>query len=116
MSDETRCVHARIHGRVQGVFYRAWTEETARGLGLSGWVRNRRDGTVEALFCGPAGAVEQMLLKARSGPPLARVDRIIAEEVREPPHELPHEPPGAPLDELLSGPPGEPRFQVLPTV
>ena len=75
-------VRARIHGRVQGVWYRAWTEQTARGLGLSGWVRNRADGSVEALFCGPVEAVEHMLELARNGPPAARVDRIdISEDV-----------------------------------
>ncbi len=71
-------VRARIHGRVQGVWYRAWTESTARKLGLSGWVRNRADGTVEALFCGPAEAVSRMLELAHEGPPAARVDRIVA--------------------------------------
>ena len=44
-----------IEGRVQGVWFRAWTVEAASGRGLDGWVRNRRDGTVEALFAGPAG-------------------------------------------------------------
>ncbi len=72
----TFCLRARIHGRVQGVFYRAWTRETARSLGLSGWVRNRRDGTVEALFCGPEGAVKEMLRLAAEGPPAARVERV----------------------------------------
>ena len=74
--DRRRCVRARIHGRVQGVWYRAWTEETARRLGLDGWVRNRLDGTVEALFCGPPEKVEHMLELAYSGPPAAHVERI----------------------------------------
>jgi acylphosphatase len=54
---------------VQCVGYRAWTECNARALGLGGWVRNWRDGTVEALFCGAAGRVEKMLARSREGPP-----------------------------------------------
>jgi acylphosphatase len=84
---EQRCVLARILGRVQGVWYRAWTEETARRLGLRGWVRNRRDGSVEALFCGAPADVERMLELARSGPPAARVERIEVSEVADPPAE-----------------------------
>ena len=71
-----RCRRVLIHGRVQGVFFRAWTQETAQALGLSGWVRNRANGAVETLFCGPKPAVEEMLLLARRGPELARVERI----------------------------------------
>jgi len=70
----------RIHGRVQGVFYRAWTRETASALGLRGWVRNRTDGTVELLAQGEADAVDRMIERCRTGPPSARVDRIDAEE------------------------------------
>lgn len=65
-----------IHGRVQGVYYRGWTVETARALGLAGWVRNRRDGTVEAVVQGDEQAVERFLAQASSGPPAARVERI----------------------------------------
>jgi acylphosphatase len=65
-----------IRGRVQRVGYRAWTEDTAREQGLEGWVRNRRDGTVEALFAGPSATVEQMIEACRRGPPGARVDGI----------------------------------------
>ena len=71
-----KSVHAIIHGRVQGVWFRAWTSGEAQKLGLDGWVRNRIDGTVEAVFAGPEAQVEAMLLKCKSGPPLARVDRI----------------------------------------
>jgi acylphosphatase len=63
-------------GRVQGVGYRAWAEYTALDLGLEGWVRNRRDGTVEALFAGSQEAVEAMLDACREGPPGARVEAI----------------------------------------
>jgi acylphosphatase len=65
-----------IHGRVQGVWYRGWSVETAHGLGVSGWVRNRRDGDVEMLVAGPEMAVEAMIARCREGPPAARVDRI----------------------------------------
>lgn len=65
-----------IHGRVQGVFYRAFVEREAARLRLHGWVRNRRDGTVEALFKGPDEAIEAMLDLCRKGPPRAEVDKV----------------------------------------
>ncbi len=74
--DGARTVHIRIEGRVQGVGYRAWTERVAAGLSLSGWVRNRRDGAVEAVFQGPADDVSDMLERCREGPAHARVDRV----------------------------------------
>ncbi len=79
---EKRTVRVLITGRVQGVAYRAWTERTAKALGLNGWVRNRRDGTVEALFSGKAGRVEDMLRRCRRGPPAAAVKdvTVIGEE------------------------------------
>ncbi len=70
-------VLARIEGRVQGVGYRDWTVATARGLGLSGWVRNLGDGRVEALFHGPAGDVARMVEACRRGPPAARVTAVV---------------------------------------
>jgi acylphosphatase len=72
MSD-TKAVNAVISGKVQGVWYRAWTEEQARKRGLAGWVRNRNDGTVEALFAGPAEKVDDMVKACHQGPPHARV-------------------------------------------
>ena len=72
-SQDRRCVHVRIEGRVQGVWFRAWTAREARGLKLDGWVRNRRDGAVEAVFAGPAVAVGTMLSRCREGPPDAVV-------------------------------------------
>lgn len=78
MAGPRRQVLARIHGRVQGVWFRAWTEREARRLGLDGWVRNRRDGTVEALFDGSAGAVEEMLRLCHEGPSRARVTAVEA--------------------------------------
>lgn len=70
-----------ISGRVQGVGYRDWTVATARALGLDGWVRNRRDGGVEALVAGDATAIASLVAACRRGPPLARVDRIDSEPV-----------------------------------
>jgi acylphosphatase len=69
-----------IRGRVQRVGYRAWTEYTALELGLEGWVRNRSDGTVEALFAGPVNDVAAMLEACRLGPPGARVEAIDRQE------------------------------------
>lgn len=66
-----------IRGRVQGVGYRAWCARTAEGRGLSGWVRNRHDGAVEAVFAGPADVVDAMVEACRSGPDGARVDDIL---------------------------------------
>jgi acylphosphatase len=68
--------HVMIRGRVQGVGYRAWTEVTALEHGLEGWVRNRRDGAVEALFAGPKPVVAAMIEACRRGPPGARVDAV----------------------------------------
>lgn len=65
-----------IHGLVQGVSYRASAAAQARRLALAGWVRNRRDGSVEALVSGPPAAVEAFTAWARRGPPAARVSRV----------------------------------------
>jgi acylphosphatase len=65
-----------IRGRVQGVGFRAWTEITAMERGIEGWVRNRRDGSVEALFSGSQQAVLAMIELCRDGPPGARIDAI----------------------------------------
>jgi len=72
-------VHARIHGRVQGVFYRASTQREAVARGLSGWVRNRADGTVELVAEGPREACESLLDYCRQGPPAARVTAVDVE-------------------------------------
>ncbi len=68
--------HLRIKGRVQGVWYRAWTIEQATKLGLKGWVHNCTDGSVEALVHGPEEDVEQMITACRGGPPSAQVSDI----------------------------------------
>ncbi|MGD0027132.1 MAG: acylphosphatase [Xanthobacteraceae bacterium] len=65
-----------ICGRVQGVGFRAWTEVMALERGVEGWVRNCRDGSVEALFAGPQEVVLTMIALCREGPPGARVDAI----------------------------------------
>lgn len=65
-----------ISGRVQGVWYRGWTSDQAEQLGLRGWVRNRRDGSVEALFTGDEALVREMIERCRRGPPAARVKRV----------------------------------------
>jgi acylphosphatase len=74
MTDVIR--HVVIRGRVQGVGYRAWTEHTATSLGLQGWVRNRRDGSVEAVFAGSAELVDRMIAECRRGPISSRVDAV----------------------------------------
>jgi acylphosphatase len=92
--------HLIIRGRVQGVGYRAFVEYTALDHGLAGWVRNRRDGGVEAVVAGPSTVVAQLVEACRRGPPGARVDGVDERE-------------GA-TDELALS--GGSRFAVLPTV
>ncbi len=79
-----RTVRVRVTGRVQGVWYRGWTVDEAAARGLNGWVRNRRDGSVEALFSGPDQAVRDMVEACRRGPPAARVDALTQEEAAAP--------------------------------
>jgi acylphosphatase len=90
-----------IRGRVQGVGYRAWVEHQARTCGLEGWVRNKTDGSVEALFSGPEDVVADMVASCRRGPSSARVDAVVEES--------------ASLDALGLRHAGE-RFSVLPTI
>ena len=93
--------HVTIQGRVQGVGYRAWVEHQARVHDLEGWVRNHRDGSVEALFAGPADVVSNMVALCRRGPASARVEAV---------HDEP-----ADSDALKLRYAGE-RFSVLPTI
>jgi len=93
--------HATIRGRVQGVGYRYWVEQQAMARGLEGWVRNRRDGSVEALFAGPADVVADMIALCRQGPSSARVDAVQEEP--------------ASADALNLRRPGE-QFSVLRTI
>ncbi len=79
-----KAVLVRITGRVQGVGYRAWTEENARSRGLGGWVRNRRDGSVEALIAGADDKVDEMLAYFWQGPMSSRVERVDSEPAAQP--------------------------------
>ena len=90
-----------IAGRVQGVGYRAWVEHRARAHRLEGWVRNRRDGCVEALFAGPEDVVADMIALCQRGPSSARVDAVQDESAH--------------ADALNLRRAGE-RFSVLPTI
>jgi acylphosphatase len=92
--------HIIVRGRVQGVGYRAFVADEAMNRRLEGWVRNRRDGSVEAVFSGPAEMVEPMVEACRRGPWGARVDGLDARE--------------AGADQLTLRHPGE-AFSVLPT-
>lgn len=87
-------LHVRIHGRVQGVWYRAWTQQEATKLNLRGWVRNRQDGTVEAVISGPKEQVDAMIRACYQGPPLAKVIEI---------------------ETASANPPAEKAFETLPT-
>lgn len=79
MSTETSDIlHIRLEGRVQGVGFRAWIRGEACARGLGGWVRNRRDGTLEALFVGPPHALKDMRARCREGPALSRVTHLEA--------------------------------------
>ena len=92
--------YVAIRGRVQGVGYRAFVEREALAAGVEGWVRNCRDGSVEAVFMGPPDIVEKMIASCRRGPYAARVDAL---------DERP-----ADRSEMRARRPGE-RFSVLPT-
>jgi acylphosphatase len=93
---ERKCVHVIISGEVQGVGFRAWTMGRARELQLEGWVRNLRNGTVEAAFKGDAPQVEAMLAACLQGPPAAIVSGVEAHDCE---------------DNLASG-----KFDARPTV
>ena len=96
-----RSARLRITGRVQGVGYRAWVADEADARALEGWVRNCRDGSVEALFAGPAHIVAEMIAACQRGPSLARVKAVQEDD-------------GHP-DALKLRQAGE-RFTVLPTI
>ncbi|NIX77795.1 acylphosphatase [Microvirga terricola] len=92
-----RTLHVVIQGRVQGVGFRAWTQDQATLHGLSGWVRNRRDGSVEAVFSGPDALLQTMLRACEQGPRGAVVEQVDVRCSGDPPNAV-----------------GE-GFQVLPT-
>lgn len=70
----------RIEGKVQGVWFRDWTVQAAQAIGVSGWVRNRTDGSVEVYALGEADLVERLTDRLREGSPASRVDRIDVQE------------------------------------
>ena len=80
MPSPKQSVRVVIEGRVQGVWYRGWTVETAQALGLHGWVRNLGDGSVAAVFSGPRRDVDAMLAHCHQGPPAARVSSVTVED------------------------------------
>ena len=75
-----KAVRARITGRVQGVGFRAFVEQAAERIGVRGWVRNRRDGSVEAVIAGDGNKVDEMLTMCWQGPPSAKVDGVSVED------------------------------------
>jgi acylphosphatase len=102
MDDEPRVLrHVSIRGNVQGVGFRAFVAHEAQQRDLEGWVRNRRDGSVEAVFAGPRRTVEAMIAACRKGPLSGRVDALDEREATE--------------DELGLGQSGK-RFACLHTV
>jgi acylphosphatase len=92
--------HMVVRGRVQGIGYRVFVEHEALKRGIEGWARNRRDGSVEAVFAGPPDTVEAMIEACRKGPFAARVDTLDHRE--------------GTADDLKGRRPGE-LFSVLPT-
>jgi len=96
MSDDPIALRVLITGRVQGVGYRNWTRLRASAAGLAGFVRNRADGSVEAVFAGPRHEVDDMVLRCRVGPRGAEVGDVVAEP--------------------WLGPPPPARFALLPTL
>lgn len=77
----TRCRHFLVSGQVQGVFFRASTQDEARRLGLSGWVRNLHDGRVELVACGEEAPLKQLEQWLKQGPPRARVLKLESNDV-----------------------------------
>ena len=102
--DLKEATHVSITGRVQGVSYRAWTVKQASALGLEGWVRNRSDRSVEALFVGEKAIIDQMIEKCHAGPLMAQVASVSVLS-RKPLREM---------DEAVEDPAG--TFRQLPTV
>ncbi|WP_397542437.1 acylphosphatase [Roseovarius salis] len=73
---QSKAIHARVTGRVQGVSFRAWTQGEARARGLAGWVRNEPDGAVTAVIAGRTEAVDDMAGALETGPPAAVVEAV----------------------------------------
>ncbi len=83
----TTAKHVVVTGRVQGVWFRAWTRDQAQALGVSGWVRNRSDGSVEAVVAGPHEAVQTLIEALHKGPRAAKVKEVRVTETTELPSE-----------------------------
>ncbi|MFX1474749.1 MAG: acylphosphatase [Promethearchaeota archaeon] len=83
-----RAIHAVVKGRVQGVFFRVSTREEASRLGLTGWVRNKRDGSVECFAQGLEASIDELIRFLHKGPPAARVDVV---EIRDEEPDLSHD-------------------------
>jgi acylphosphatase len=96
----TKIVRLRVRGRVQGVGFRYFVERQADRLGLDGWVRNCRDGSVEAVATGPADKIEALIAQCRTGPEGSRVDQVEVDEADA---------------DLLNERPAGLRFATLPT-
>ncbi len=79
MSEKPLRLHAHVYGRVQGVNFRYYTQKEADALGLTGWVANRFDGSVEVVAEGEKATLQRLLTFLHRGPPSARVDRVQAE-------------------------------------
>lgn len=80
MSTNERTIEAIVTGEVQGVHFRRWASEQAHSLGLSGWVKNEKNGSVRAHFSGAAEAVGMMIERLRQGPPASTVDNVQLDE------------------------------------
>lgn len=80
MKTDRITVSARVTGRVQGVYFRGWTQSEAEALDLAGWVRNEADGSVTALIVGPGASVAQLVERLWEGPPAAEVRDVVTEE------------------------------------
>jgi len=80
MSTNERTIEAIVTGQVQGVHFRRWASEQAHSLGLSGWVKNEKNGSVRAHFSGAAEAVGTMIERLRTGPPASKVDAVQLDE------------------------------------
>lgn len=83
-TSDRKAVRLRITGTVQGVFYRGWMVDAASRRGLDGWVRNRADGSVEAVVAGPAAEVDALVRACRRGPPAALVEDVRATPADDP--------------------------------
>ena len=84
MTGGHKALRVRIEGRVQGVGFRAFVERAARSRGLDGWVRNRRDGGVEAVLAGPPDKVDAVVARCGEGPPASSVEMIRTVEETDP--------------------------------